>query len=65
MKYSELILLLIEHGSEFHHHASGHDIWINPDGKKFPVPRHGAKEVSTPTLNAIIKQAGIKRSDLK
>ena len=65
MKYSELIQLLIEYGSKFHHHAARHDIWINSDGKKFPVPRHGAKEVSTPTLNAIFKQAGIKRGDLK
>ena len=60
MKYSELMMLLLEHGCEFHHHASRHDIWINPNGKKFPVPRHGAKEVSTPTLNSILKQAGIK-----
>ncbi|MBQ7723083.1 MAG: type II toxin-antitoxin system HicA family toxin [Selenomonadaceae bacterium] len=60
MKYSELIRILLEHGCKFHHHASNHDIWINLDGKKFPVPRHGAKEVSTPTLNSILKQAGIK-----
>ena len=65
MKYSELIKLLSEYGSEFHHHASRHDIWINSAGRKFSVPRHGAKEVSTPTLNSILKQAGIKRSDLK
>lgn len=60
MKYSELIRILLEYGCEFHHHASRHDIWVNRDGKKFPVPRHGAKEVSTPTLNSILKQAGIK-----
>lgn len=65
MKYSELILLLGEHGCEFHHHGTRHDIWVNFDGKQFPVPRHGAKEVATPTLNNILKQAGIKRSDLK
>ncbi|MBQ3727171.1 MAG: type II toxin-antitoxin system HicA family toxin [Selenomonadaceae bacterium] len=60
MKYSELIMILLEHGCEFHHHATRHDIWVNPHGKKFPVPRHGAKEVSTQTLNQILKQAGIK-----
>ena len=65
MKYSELIKILLEYGSEFHHHGSRHDIWINPKGEQFPVPRHGAKEVSTPTLNNVLKQAGIKRSDLK
>ena len=64
MKHSELIELLLEHGCEFHH-ASRHDIWINSEGKKFPVPRHGAKEVTTPTLNSILKQSGIKRSELK
>lgn len=61
MKYSELVKLLSEHGCRLYRHGSGHDIWVNPDGKKFPVPRHVAKEVSTPTLNDILKQAGIKK----
>jgi len=61
MKYSELVKLLLEHGCEFNHHGTRHDVWKNPDGKQFTVPRHGAKEVSTPTLNSVLKQAGIKK----
>ena len=61
MKYSELLKILLKHGCKLHHYGNRHDIWTNRDGKQFPVPRHGAKEISTPTLNSILKQAGIKR----
>ena len=61
MKYSELVKILIENGCYFLRHASNHDIWVNPNDKKFPVPRHWGKEVATSTLNDILKQAGIKK----
>ena len=61
MRYSELVEILSEHGCYFFRHGSNHDIWKNPCGKQFAVPRHGSKEVSAPTLNKILKQAGIKR----
>lgn len=61
MKYSELVKLLSEYGCYFFRHGSGHDIWKNPDGGQFSVPRHWGREVSIATLNKIFKQAGIKK----
>lgn len=61
MKYSELVKILSEYGCSLFRHASNHDIWVNPDGKQFPVPKHWSKEVSTSTLNKILKQSGIKK----
>ncbi len=61
MKRSELLKILIEHGCSFFAEGKRHEQWINSAGEKFPVPRHQGKEISTPTVQAILKQAGIKR----
>ncbi|MCI7328073.1 MAG: type II toxin-antitoxin system HicA family toxin [Clostridiales bacterium] len=62
MKTSELIKLLsktkkcylVEHGSE-------HDKWHSEiTGKDFRVPRHKSKEIPKGTLNAILRDAGLK-----
>lgn len=62
MKTSELIKKLrntkqcyiVEHGKE-------HDKWhSNITGKDFRVPRHPGKEIPAGTLNAILKDAGLK-----
>lgn len=62
MKTSELIKKLrntkqcyiVEHGKE-------HDKWhSNITGKDFRVPRHPGKEIPTGTLNAILKDSGLK-----
>lgn len=62
MKTSELVKKLrnskqcyiVEHGKE-------HDKWhSNITGKDFRVPRHHSKELPTGTLNAILKDAGLK-----
>lgn len=62
MKTSELVRKLkntkqcfvVEHGKE-------HDKWhSNITGKDFRVPRHSSKEIPSGTLNAIMKDAGLK-----
>lgn len=62
MKTSELIKLLkksklcylVEHGGE-------HDKWHSDiTGKDFRVPRHPGKDIPKGTLNAILKDAGLK-----
>lgn len=58
MKRSELISVLTEAGCFFYKHGGRHDLWKNPDGKTFAVPRH-AKEVPTGTAARIKKDAGI------
>lgn len=62
MKTSELIRKLkkskhcyiVEHGKE-------HDKWhSDKTGKDFRVPRHQSKEIPNGTLDAILKDAGLK-----
>lgn len=62
MKTSELIKLLkrskacylVEHGTE-------HDKWHSDITEKdFRVPRHKSKDLPVGTLNAILKDAGLK-----
>ena len=41
--------------------GANHEIWINPkNGKKAPVSRHQSEDLPTGTMNAILKQLGLK-----
>ena len=61
MKYSELRKLLKDRGCIIDHEGANHEIWYSPITKKqFPVGRHKTEDVAKGTLNAILKQAGIK-----
>lgn len=61
MKVSELRKLLKLHGCYELEPGKEHDTWFSPiTNKKIRVPRHQSKEIATGTLNAILKQAGIK-----
>ncbi len=60
MKLSELLKLFSKNRIELLQHGKRHDIYYSPiTGKKFPVPRHGAKEMATGTVNNILRSAGI------
>lgn len=59
MKYSELTKILRENGWSSSS-KTNHDWFSKPGCKSFPVPRHPSKEVPKGTLNAILKQAGLK-----
>jgi len=46
MKTSDILRILQEAGCKLIRHGASHDIWYSPiTQKKFPVPRHFAKEV--------------------
>ena len=60
MKRSELLKILVRNGCSFFKDATNHEEWVNPAGRKFYVPRHQGKEIATPTVHNILKQAGIK-----
>ena len=60
MKTSELTVALLNAGCYILRNGSRHDIWFSPiTNCKFPVPRHGAKEIPKGTEKSIKKQAGI------
>lgn len=61
MKISELLKKLLDSDCTMIRHGANHDIWYSPiTGKKFPVPRHASKEVTSGTLKDISKKSGIE-----
>ena len=62
MKTSELIKLLKKtKRCYFVEHGKKHDMWHSDiTGNDFRVPRHPNEEVRTGTLEAILKDAGLK-----
>lgn len=62
MKYNELEKKLKKAGCyDTGNQMAGHPIWYSPKTKKeFKMSNHGAEEVATGTLNAILKAAGLK-----
>lgn len=53
--------VLRKNGCYKDHDGAGHEIWKNPKtGKVAPVSRHQSEELSTGTMNAILKELGLK-----
>ncbi len=63
-RYREIIKILKKFGFEFYRQAAGsHEIWFNPETKRFTtIPNH-AGEMPEGTLRAILKQADIDVED--
>ena len=63
-RYREIVKILKKFGFEFYRQAAGsHEIWFNPDTKKFTtIPNH-SDNMPEGTLRAILKQAGIAIED--
>lgn len=60
----ELIRILKEKGFVLDRTKGSHQIWLHPDSRKrVIVPMHN-KDIPTGTLYAILKQAGINKSEL-
>ena len=60
MKFSELYRLLEENGWQ-KKKGKKHTKYVHPDfSKPVPVGRHPSKEVPTGTLEAILREAGLK-----
>lgn len=61
MKVSEKKRELLKIGCYVVREGASHEIWYSPlTNKKFPVPRHGSKELPAGTAAKIDKDAGIK-----
>jgi predicted RNA binding protein YcfA (HicA-like mRNA interferase family) len=60
-KYREIVKILKNFGFVFYRQAAGsHEIWFNPNTKKFTtIPNHTG-DMPEGTLRAIIKQADIE-----
>ena len=63
LRYREVAQRLQKLGSctFIRHGGGGHEIWQNPTGQSFEVPRH-PRDLNTGTLQRIIKQAGLEVS---
>ncbi len=63
-KYRQIIKILKIFGFEFYRQASGsHEIWYNPNSKRFStIPNHSG-DMPEGTLRAILKQANISPDD--
>ena len=61
MRINEVKQMLRKNDCFLYREGSRHEIWISRrTGKKFQVPRHGAKEVPPGTLKSILDSAGIE-----
>ena len=63
-RYREIVKRLRKLGFVFDRHAAGsHEIWFNPETRRFTtIPNHPG-EMPEGTLRAILNQAGIKPED--
>lgn len=61
MKTREFKKLLQKNGCYQTGEGANHEHWFSPlSGKSFTVPRHQSKEMHNGTVQAILKQAGLK-----
>lgn len=65
MNGKQLIKILQEHGWEADRIRGSHHILIKEGKRSIPVPVHGNKDLPYGLINAILKQADIKKEDLK
>ena len=64
MKFSELKRKLRKYGCYKLSEGANHEEWFSPiTSKPFQVGRHDYQDVKKGTYHAILKQAGIERSD--
>lgn len=59
MKKKEFVKRLKKAGCTFERQGARHEIWILPNGEKFPVPRHGSKEISSGVFNSVKDLLGL------
>ena len=59
MTNAEFVRLLKKEGFKFDHHGTRHDYYSKGD-RLVMVGRHQSEEISTGTLNKMLKNAGLK-----
>ena len=53
MKWKELIKIATEKGYRFYAHGKKHDIYVNDNGERLIVERHGSQEIRKGLMNAL------------
>lgn len=65
MNGKQLIKILQEHGWELDRIKGSHHILIMEGKRSVPIPVHGNRDLPPGLINAILKQAGIKKDDVQ
>lgn len=63
MNGKRFIKILKEHGWELDRVKGSHHIMVKEGKRSIPVPVHGNKDLPHGLINAILKQAEIKKGD--
>lgn len=58
MKWKELIKIATDKGYTLYAHGKKHDIYVNDNGERLIVERHGSQEIRKGLMNALKKQLG-------
>lgn len=56
MKWNELIKIATAKGYRLYSHGSRHDIYVNDNGERLIVERHGNQEIRKGLMKALKKQ---------
>ena len=59
MKWNELIKIAESKGYRLMVHGKKHDIYVNDEGDRLTMERHGSQEVRKGLMNVIKKKLGI------
>lgn len=59
MKWKELIRIATAKGYKLYTHGKRHDIYVNNNGERLIVERHGSQEIRKGLMNDLKKQLGI------
>lgn len=58
MKWKELIKIATEKGFRLYAHGKKHDIYVNDNGERLIIERHGSQEIRKGLMNNLKKQLG-------
>lgn len=59
MKWKELVKIATAKGYRLYSHGKKHDIYVNDNGERLVVERHGSQEIRKGLVNSIKKQLGL------
>jgi predicted RNA binding protein YcfA (HicA-like mRNA interferase family) len=65
MNGKQLVKTLEKNGWELDRIKGSHHILVKEGRRSIPIPVHGNKDLPPGLVNAIFKQAGIKRGDIE
>lgn len=56
MKWKELIKIAVDKGYRFYAHGKKHDIYVNDQGERLIIERHGSQEIRSGLMKKLKKQ---------